>query len=37
VIFARFGANLAHKLNAKVLKRVFAMVLLVVGLRFLLS
>ncbi len=37
VFFARFGANLAHKLNARVLKRIFAMVLLVVGLRFLLS
>ncbi|WP_372987224.1 sulfite exporter TauE/SafE family protein [Marinobacter sp.] len=37
VFFARIGANLAHKLNAKVLKRIFAMMLLVVGLRFLLS
>jgi len=37
VIFARVGANLAHRLNAKVLKRIFAIVLLIVGLRFLLS
>lgn len=37
VFFARVGANLAHRLNAKVLKRIFAVVLLVVGLRFLLS
>ncbi len=37
VRFARVGANLAHRLNAKVLKRVFAILLLLVGLRFLLS
>ncbi|WP_417517808.1 sulfite exporter TauE/SafE family protein [Marinobacter sp.] len=37
VLFARVGANLAHRLNAKVLKRVFAIMLLLVGLRFLLS
>ncbi|MBK1853171.1 MULTISPECIES: sulfite exporter TauE/SafE family protein [unclassified Marinobacter] len=37
VLFARVGANLAHRLNAKVLKRVFAILLLLVGLRFLLS
>lgn len=37
VFFARFGANLAHRLNARVLKRIFAIMLLLVGLRFLLS
>lgn len=37
VLFARVGANLAHRLNAKVLKRIFAILLLLVGLRFLLS
>ncbi|HEA50887.1 hypothetical protein LCGC14_1061210 [marine sediment metagenome] len=37
VLFARVGANLAHRLNARVLKRVFAIMLLLVGLRFLLS
>ncbi|MBQ0833720.1 sulfite exporter TauE/SafE family protein [Marinobacter sp.] len=37
VLFARVGANLAHRLNAKVLKRVFAIMLLLVGLRFLMS
>ncbi|MBU2875995.1 sulfite exporter TauE/SafE family protein [Marinobacter salexigens] len=37
VLFARVGANLAHRLNAKVLRRVFAILLLLVGLRFLLS
>ncbi|MBK1872961.1 MULTISPECIES: sulfite exporter TauE/SafE family protein [unclassified Marinobacter] len=37
VLFARVGANLAHRLNARVLKRVFAILLLLVGLRFLLS
>lgn len=37
VFFARFGAALAHRLDGAVLKRIFAVVLLVVGLRFLLS
>lgn len=37
VIFARVGANLAHRLNADVLKRIFAIMLLLVGLRFLLN
>lgn len=37
VLFARVGANLAHRLNARILKRIFATVLLIVGLRFLLS
>ncbi|NWN92431.1 sulfite exporter TauE/SafE family protein [Marinobacter adhaerens] len=37
VLFARVGANLAHKLNARALKRVFSILLLLVGLRFLLS
>lgn len=37
VFFARVGANLAHRLDAKLLKRIFAIVLLVVGLRFILS
>ena len=35
MIFARFGAQLAHKLPAKVLKRLFALLLLSVGLTFL--
>ena len=37
VFFARFGANLARRLDAKLLKRIFAVVLLIVGLRFILS
>ncbi|MBD3657865.1 MULTISPECIES: sulfite exporter TauE/SafE family protein [Marinobacter] len=37
VLFARVGASLAHRLNAKLLKRGFAAMLIVVGLRFLLS
>ena len=37
ILFARFGANLAHRLDAKLLKRIFAVVLLIVGLRFILS
>lgn len=37
VVFARVGANLAHRLNARVLKRIFSIMLLLVGLRFLLS
>ena len=36
VIFARFGAILAHKLDARLLKRLFAILLLAVGARFLL-
>ena len=35
VIFARVGAGLAHRLDAVLLKRVFALFLLVVGIRFL--
>lgn len=35
VIFARFGAVLAHRLDAKLLKRLFAILLLIVGIRFL--
>ncbi|MBE01662.1 sulfite exporter TauE/SafE family protein [Marinobacter lutaoensis] len=37
VFFAQVGAHLAHRLNAKVLKRIFSIMLLMVGLRFLLS
>ena len=37
VFFARVGANLAHRLNARILKRTFSIMLLLVGLRFLLS
>lgn len=35
VIFARVGAALAHRLDAVLLKRIFALFLLVVGIRFL--
>lgn len=35
VVFARFGAALAHRLDPVLLKRIFALVLIVVGLRFL--
>ncbi|SFM74378.1 sulfite exporter TauE/SafE family protein [Marinobacter zhejiangensis] len=35
VLFARFGANLAHRLDANLLKRIFAVMLLIVGTRFL--
>jgi len=37
VFFARIGAKLAHKLDGRLLKRIFAVVLIIVGLRFLLS
>lgn len=37
VFFARLGARLAHRLDGRLLKRIFAVVLVVVGLRFLLS
>ncbi|WP_417566018.1 sulfite exporter TauE/SafE family protein [Marinobacter sp.] len=37
IFFARVGANLAHRLNPRVLKRTFSIMLLLVGLRFLLS
>ncbi|WP_303291533.1 sulfite exporter TauE/SafE family protein [Marinobacter sp. SS5-14b] len=37
VIFARIGAKLAHRLDGRLLKRIFAIVLIIVGLRFLLS
>lgn len=35
VLFARFGAILAHRLDGKLLKRLFAILLLIVGIRFL--
>jgi uncharacterized protein len=35
MIFARFGARLAHKLSPRLLKRMFAMLLLCVGISFL--
>ena len=37
VVFARVGANLAHRLNARFLKRIFAVMLILVGIRFLMS
>lgn len=37
VLFARVGANLAHRLNTVWLARTFAIMLVLVGLRFLLS
>lgn len=37
VLFARVGANLAHRLNARLLKRIFAIMLILIGIRFLLS
>ncbi|MCL1489048.1 MAG: sulfite exporter TauE/SafE family protein, partial [Marinobacter sp.] len=37
VLFARVGANLAHRLNAPLLRRIFAIMLVLIGLRFLLS
>lgn len=37
VLFAKVGAHLAHRLNAKVLKRIFAIMLLLIGLQFILS
>ena len=36
MFFARFGAQLAHKLSPRLLKRLFSLLLLVVGLNFLL-
>ncbi|MGL4317721.1 MAG: sulfite exporter TauE/SafE family protein [Pseudomonas sp.] len=35
MLFARFGARLAHKLSPRLLKRLFAVLLLVVGVNFL--
>lgn len=35
VVFARFGAELAHRLDARMLKRIFAILLIVIGIRFL--
>jgi uncharacterized membrane protein YfcA len=35
MFFARFGARLAHKLSPRLLKRLFALLLLVVGVSFL--
>ena len=35
MFFARLGAKLAHRLSAKVLKRLFALLLLSVGINFL--
>jgi len=37
VPFARLGALLAHRLNELVLKRLFALLLIVIGIRFLLN
>ncbi|HET8848250.1 MAG TPA: sulfite exporter TauE/SafE family protein [Marinobacter sp.] len=37
VVFAQVGAKLAHKLDATLLKRIFAVFLILVGVRFLLS
>ncbi|MDY6841542.1 MAG: sulfite exporter TauE/SafE family protein [Pseudomonadota bacterium] len=37
LFFARIGANLAHRLNPRVLSRVFAIMLVLMGLRFLLN
>ena len=37
VFFARIGAGLAHRLDGRLLKRIFAIMLVLVGLRFLLS
>jgi uncharacterized membrane protein YfcA len=34
VVMARYGAELAHRLDARLLKRIFAVLLLVVGIRF---
>lgn len=35
VLFARFGASLAHRLDAALLKRIFALMLIIIGIRFL--
>lgn len=35
MFFARFGANLAHRLSPKLLRRLFALLLLTVGINFL--
>ena len=35
MFFARFGARLAHKLSPRLLKRLFALLLLCVGVNFL--
>lgn len=35
MLFARVGANLAHRLDARLLKRIFAIFLIIVGIRFL--
>lgn len=35
VVFARVGANLAHRLDARLLKKIFAIFLILVGIRFL--
>ncbi|WP_166251891.1 sulfite exporter TauE/SafE family protein [Marinobacter salicampi] len=35
VFFARYGAELAHRLDARMLKRIFAIFLVLVGIRFL--
>ena len=35
VLFARVGANLAHRLDAVLLKKIFAIFMIVVGIRFL--
>ncbi len=36
-VFARYGARLAHRLPAHILRRIFALLLVVVGTRFLMS
>lgn len=35
MLFARFGARLAHRLSPRVLKRLFALLLFSVGISFL--
>ncbi|MDX1453512.1 MAG: sulfite exporter TauE/SafE family protein, partial [Oleiphilaceae bacterium] len=35
VVFARIGASMAHRVSSSALKRVFALCLIVVGVRFL--
>ena len=35
MFFARIGANLAHRLSARVLRRLFALLLVSVGINFL--
>jgi len=37
ILFASVGANLAHRLDARLLKKIFAVFLILVGIRFLIS